>query len=257
MPGPGRGIPPLGGGRPLGGQALARSELKKGREVSVMLRPRKRLTRKQIKEDKLVIYTAKATHFLRERSKIITGGVLALVAIVVIAALMIKSKQEAEIQASGELARGVLEYQRENYEAAIEILEAIEQNFPGTPSAGRAVFFLANAYYFKGDYLNAQKYYQKYLDDYGDDDLTASSAMAGVAACLENQGQLEEAARWYERSAKKFSKSFLAPQNLIASARCYLRIGNKEKARELLERLLEKYPKSTVQREAQLLLATI
>jgi len=48
-------------------------------------------------------------------------------------------------------------------------------------AAGQGCFLLAKLYWEQDDTTNAKIYFKKYIDDYGDDDLLFSAALAGYA----------------------------------------------------------------------------
>ncbi|MCD6167392.1 tetratricopeptide repeat protein [bacterium] len=220
-----------------------------------MLKPRRKLSRRQIKQDKLVTYYLQATDFINRNSKLVLTGVIGFVVVVVLVTMILRSKHQANLAASGILAEAMLYYQMEDYDKAIPILEKVVKNYSGTRNAGLATFYLANCYYYKNNYRNAKKYYQKYFDDYHSMPLLSSSALAGIAACLETQGKFLEAAQYYHKSATKFSKLYNAPEYLFLAALCYSKVGKTNQAKTLLKKLIDNYPDAPNKTDAQLLLA--
>ncbi len=216
-----------------------------------MLKPRKRLTKREIKEDPLVTKYIQVKQFWIKHQKEfnIIVGVIAVV--VIIGFLMIKSKKRAEIKANSELAIPETYYHFRDYERSIPELETIIEKYPGTHSAGIAIYFLANAYYNEGEYDNASNYYEIYLDDYSDEDIFISSSLAGKAACKENKEKYEEAAELYFRAVKKFPNLFNSPNNVMNAVRCYMFAEMNDKARELCEYVINKYPDSSVKQKAE------
>ena len=214
-----------------------------------MLRPTRKITKREIKEDPLVTAYVKVQRFLRENSKILNVGFTILVIVLAVAILMGRSKKRAEVNAAGQLGMAEQFYYAEDYPKAIPELEQIINTFSGTRSAGKAVFFVANAYYKDGDYMNAQKYYRLYIDDYADTPLFTASSYAGVAACKEGENLYSEAASFYETAAIRFPDVFNAPYHLKNAARCFRLAGELEKAKEMYQTILDRYPQSPVQQE--------
>lgn len=220
-----------------------------------MLRPRKRITKRQIKQDKLVTVALKVTDFVNQNSKYLITSVIGVIVVVLAVLVFTKSKKEAEERASLKLTQAIAEYNQQNYNAVIEITTEIVEKYKGTNSAGIATFYLANSYFFKKDYAKALKYYTKYLDDYNADELLSSSSLSGIGACLEQKGEYQQAAQYYERAAKKYSNSFQAPQNYLNAGRCYILAGERDKAEKILKTVLDNYPNARVKTEAELYLA--
>ncbi|MFQ6112546.1 MAG: tetratricopeptide repeat protein [bacterium] len=221
-----------------------------------MLKPRKKLTKRQIKQDKLVTYYFKATEYINQNSRIISTGVTAFVVILVAIFLYGKNQQDKEKKASVELTKARAEYFQNDYESALNILQNLVENFGGTKSAKEGVYYLANAYFQLKKYDEAQKYYLKYLDSGGDDILEAS-ALSGIAACYEETGKYLEAARTYKKAAEEYNEGFMAPQNLYNAARCFVLAGNKQAASEMLRQLIENYSNSSLKTDAEILLAEL
>jgi len=216
-----------------------------------MLKPRKRLTKREIKEDPLVTKYVQVKQFWLHHQKEfnIIIGVIAVV--VIVGFLMIKSKKSAEIKASSKLAIPETFYHLRDYERSIPELETIVEQYPGTHSAGMAVFFLANVHYDQKEYEKANDYYDIYLDDYSDDDIFISSSLAGKAACMENIEDYKQAAELYFKAAKKFPDLFTSPYNVMNAVRCYKFAGLKDKAKELSKYVINKYPDTPIEQKAE------
>ena len=150
-----------------------------------MLRPRKRITKREIKEDTLVTVYVRVQRFIQHHSKQFNIGIFVLLAVAIIGVFMIRSKKKAEVVAAGKLGIAEQFYYASNYPRAIDELTKIADTYSGTNAAGTAVFFVANSYFATGDYNNAEKYYKIYLKDYSNSKLFTVSSLAGIAACLD------------------------------------------------------------------------
>ena len=222
-----------------------------------MLKAKKRLTRREIKEDKLVTTYFQALDFYEAHKREFLYAAVALVAIIAFAFYYSNSKKAAEQTASVEFAKGKAAYDNGNYDAAIGILEALTADFDGTRGAASGTIVLAKCYMSKGQYKEAEQTFKKYLDDYGDDPIFSLAATAGIAASYEAQGDYGKAAQAYERAAKKYSDSFKAPEFLLSAARCYKKVNQPQDAKRVLNELIETYPKSQVVSDAKLLLGEL
>ncbi|MBN2008460.1 tetratricopeptide repeat protein [candidate division KSB1 bacterium] len=222
-----------------------------------MLKPRKRLTKRQMKEDKLVTYYFKSVDYINQNSKLVTGILLGIIAIVVISYFVVHSRQAAEMNASVELSKAQAELQNGNKETAVAVLRAMINNFSGTENAGRGVFYLANIQYESGEYDEALSLYKKYIDDYGDDVIIASSSYSGAAACYEQKADYVNAAKFYLKGADKYAISFEAPEQLMNAARCYKLADDKTKAKQVYQRLIDDYPDARQKRDAEMFLSAL
>jgi TolA-binding protein len=220
-----------------------------------MLKARKRITKRQIKEDKFVTTYFKTVDFINKNQKNVMIGFISILAIIVLFLFMARSRQSAELKASEQLAKANTEISQNNLTQAIDILLNMVDNYSGTKSAENGAFLLAYTYFQKAEYEKAQSNFEKYLDDYGANKILTSSAYSGLAASLEQQGKFLDAAEWYEKGANKFSEHFNAPQQLLDAGRCYGLANRNDKAKVCYEALLEKYPKSNLKNDAELYLA--
>ncbi len=220
-----------------------------------MLTPKKKLTRREMKQDKLVTTWFKVTDYLSEHSRELTMAVGGGVLVVALFFLFNWMKARDELNASEKFVQARTEYNKQNYFAAIPLLEKFVNEYGGTPSAGLATIYLANAYMHNKDYANAEKFYKQYLDDVDDDPILSISAAYGLAATYEERGDYAKAAGLYEEAASQHDDSYRAPQLLISAARCFKQAGQAEGARRALQKLIDKYPKSALAEEAKLLMA--
>jgi TolA-binding protein len=214
-----------------------------------MLKPQKKISRREIKEDKLVTAYFGIRGWLEQNTKIIYYVAIGLVAAAAIIFLWSKNKTESNNKATAMLSRIIPSYDQGTYNVAVngipqegvQGLQAIVTEYGNTKAGELAKLYLANSYYALKDYDNALKYY----DDISvSDKLISSSALAGAAACYEAKGDLSAAASYFEKAASKYMTLMQAPQNLARSAVNYAAIGKKEKAIELLQTLKKEFPKS-------------
>ena len=187
-----------------------------------MLKPRKKITKRQIKEDPLVTTYFKSIDFIKEHSQKITTGLLILFAIIILVIFLVRSKRNAELDASEQLAKANVQLSLNKTQEAIDILLNMIDNYSGTNSAATGVYLLAKAYYEKGDYDKSLLLFERYLDDYGDDKILASAALTGIGYSYEQLGKYLEAAKIYEKGANKYPEHYTAAQQIFDAGRCYM-----------------------------------
>ena len=188
---------------------------------------------------------------MNQNSKLVTGILLGIIAIIVFSSLVVHSRKTAEMNASVELTKARAEIENGNAEKSMDILRALMTNYSGTQNAGRATFYLANLLYERGEYDEALKLYQKYIDDYGNDVIISSSSFSGIAACYEEKDDFENAAKFYLKGAAKYSKHFEAPEQLMHAARCYKLMNKDNKAIEIYQKVIDQYPDARQKRDAE------
>jgi len=211
-----------------------------------------RITKKEMKQDKFVTFTLKLSEWLQRHLNqvlMVAGGVV-LIAVIVFFVLSSQSKRErkgAEL-----LGKASLELQSGDLGAAAGDLQTVVNQYGSTKSAGQATFLLASAYYYAKDYAQAQSFFEKYLGKYKKDPILSASAQAGIAECHMQRGNYLLAGENFVKAASLNPEIFLSPQYLLRGADAYLKADQKEKAKELLNKLIKEYPDSKEVNQAKI-----
>lgn len=222
-----------------------------------MLKPRKKLTRKEIKEDKLVTYYVQAQKLIQKYAQQINVGLIAVIVIVAGSIFLSHGQKGTEKRAATELAKVEPYFYAQQYDRAIIELTQVVDTFSGTKAGAKAAFLLATAYYQNEDYENALKYFEMNEKKNSNNILVQASSLAGMAACYESLDKNEEAAKYYEKAGKKFGHHFTAPENLFQAARCYAKVGQKDKVMELYTLISEDYSDSAEAKDVEFLKAAL
>ncbi len=214
-----------------------------------MLKPRKRITKKELKQDQLITTYVKTTEFLRNNRKVVSGTLTGLVIAVIVVIAYLNNRHSDNLKAATDLSQVMNLFDGGAYQMAINGdptrnitgLKTIVDNYGSSETGEQAKIYLADCYYYLGDYDNAMKYFKDYD---GSDKLLETSADAGIAEVYEISKDFEKSAEYYDRAASRDSKSFLTPQYLIGAARSYIKIGKKDRAIDLLNRVQKNFPDS-------------
>ncbi|MEK6650732.1 MAG: tetratricopeptide repeat protein [Bacteroidota bacterium] len=219
-----------------------------------MLQPKKKISKREIKQDKLVTRAMQAEAWALENKKTLTYGGMALIAIVVVLFVWNDRRSAAEVESSTRLARILPVYDQGNYQQAIDGvasegtfgLKSIVDEYGGTNAGQLAHLYFANALAALGKYAEASDIYE---DISVDDRLVMASAAAGQARCYEGLERYKEAGGAYERAASTDPKNPLAPDRLFSAAVNFKHAGMKEEAREALATMRKLYPTSSYARD--------
>ncbi|MEW6754891.1 MAG: tetratricopeptide repeat protein [Candidatus Latescibacterota bacterium] len=211
-----------------------------------------KLTKEELKEDEFVERVGQAIEFVRSHVQLVLGAVAALVVLVLGVDYLIRSQEKARLEAAAELGRAMMAEDAGQRSEAVRILsDQVLGRYEGTPAAGKATLMLANRRFSEGAYAEARTLYQKCLDDYGDNPVLAYGAWSGLAACLEAEGKVPEAARQYQDYADRHPGTGQAALALSEAARCYGQLGDREAQKGVLQRLARDYPRLPLARTAE------
>lgn len=219
-----------------------------------MLTKKKKISRKEIKEDKLVTTYYKAINFFDEHKQkfYLYGGIFVVVVLAVL--LYLNNKKENNNAAGEQLAQAMALYDAGSYLEAIEGkqgtknvgLKKIVQEYGSTENGQAAKIYLANSYIMLGKPDEAYKFYKDYS---GGNVIYKATAIAGEAGYLEAQKQYGDAADMYIKASKVFEGNVLNSDYMLRAAINYLKSGENEKAKELLELIKSDYATAPAARE--------
>jgi len=227
-----------------------------------MLTRKKKLSKKEIKEDKLVSLMVKVENFYEDyKNKIfLYSGILIVAAL---AAYFYVNQQKAANEEAGlHLSRVMQIFDSGSYLEAIEGrqgtniigLKRVVEEFGNTENGETAKIYLAGAYSYLGNYEEAFKYYNDYS---GSIDLYKASALAGMAGYYAAKRDYQRAADLYNDAAGAVEINAQNPNYLLSAAVNYYNAGDTEEAKILLEKIKEDYATSEARKQVDKYLALV
>jgi len=214
-----------------------------------MITRKKKLSKKEIKEDKLVSFLYKVENFYEDNKKrILTYSVVFLVVVGVVYFYMGQQREQND-KAGMELSRVMDIFNAGSYLEAIEGrqgtniigLKRIVEDYGSTENGETAKIYLANAYSYLGNYEDAFKYFEDYGGDIAVYKASAKAGMAGYYASKEEYGK---AADLYKEASSITEINPQNPDYLLGAAVNYLKAGDKEDSKILLNKIKEDYKTS-------------
>jgi len=215
-----------------------------------MLTKQKKLSRKEIKEDKLVEYYYKSQSFFEEnKNKVLMyAGILAAVIVAIYFYTDYRASQNTKADA---LLGNIMEvYDSGSYLEAIEGrketkvlgLKQIVADYGSTENGETAKIYLANSYLSLGKTDEALKYYEDYS---GSLDIFKSAALAGQASIISSKNEYGKAADLYMKASKISKTNSMNADYILQAAINYFDAGDKEQAKTLLQTIRDDYKTST------------
>ncbi len=210
-----------------------------------MLKPQRKMKKKEIKEDKFVQFTLEAKSYVEENSKRVTmlaGGVFAIIVLIM---LYVYLHNNTLIEATTLMGKASVEYQAMNYSTAKVFLETLIEDYSGTDAASQGLFLLGNLYFKEKNISEAKKYFQEFIDSYSDTDILLASGYAGIAACLSSEGNFESAAENYMKAYKATPELLESADYLYFTGINYRKAENYDKARDAFRKVNEEFEDSS------------
>lgn len=207
-----------------------------------MLKPKKKIKKGNVEKEPLVEKVDAAEEFIRNNSKIVTGILIGLAAVVVVLVFMFRSKAKANRMASGELGIATQSLARGDTSDASLRLEDITAQYPGTDSANLAFALLGKIAMARRNYSQAIDYFNNYLNENKKEDIFTIQVLHGLANCYYIQEDYTGAAQKYLEAADLAPHPFQKNSSLLNAAKCYLTTSNTKRASELISRVKESKP---------------
>ena len=201
-----------------------------------MLRPKKKITRKEIQRDPFLESVDQAqAHLEKNRSlylKIAIGIIVALLF------FNFRSNRQAQynIEASASLGKALVTLDQGDKSSAKFQLETVYNEFNGTSSAYTASYYLGKIKYDAGEKLEAQGYLSSFLKKNRKDPL-AHSAILMLADIAVNQDKMNDAINMIDKGLKNSSKYDSITLELM-KARILLDYNKTNESNLIIERLL-------------------
>ncbi len=215
-----------------------------------------KITKHQMKEDKLVTTALKFSEFVRKHAKefLMVGAGVVVIAVVIL--FMVSSNKSRNQRAAELLGVARVELESGEFQPAITGLQGILRSYSGTKAAQEALYLLGNSYYYSHDYDQALKHFQDFIKRYSRiEPLLLAGAYSGVGDCYLQKGEYGMAAESYLKAVDTNPDKFAIPVYLLSAARSYVKANQPDKAKELYKRIMTEYPQSKEIFQARLELA--
>ena len=203
-----------------------------------MLRPKKKITRKEIQRDPFLESVDQAqAHLEKNRSLYLK---IAIGIIVTLLFFNIRANRQAQysIEASASLGKALVTLDQGDKSSAKFQLETVYNEFDGTSSAYTASYYLGKIKYDAGEKLEAQGYLSSFLKKNRKDPL-AHSAILMLADIAVNQDKMNDAINMIDKGLKNSSKYDSITLELM-KARILLDFNKVNESNIIIERLLSK-----------------
>jgi tetratricopeptide (TPR) repeat protein len=222
-----------------------------------MLKPKKKLTKHELKEDKFVKTTLQVKNYVDQNYRQVMTVVLSIFAAIVLLIVYRQLSGESEQEAQGQLGIAEIEYSNNNFDRARDRLHRLIDNYGDTREADQGRLILANIYYNQNDYENAERYFREFIDSYSGSDILMASGYAGLAACLELKKDFSTAADLYEKASKMAPDYPESDNYAFLAGLCYQKSNNDDEARRIFEDLKANAKSQKAARDAEIQLTLL
>jgi TolA-binding protein len=216
------------------------------------------VSKRDLKEDRFQKFVEQSMEFYyRDRQRVWIGAA-ATVAVIVIAILLLQNRRPgANPQAEMAFTRSIGAYSTGNFAQAETSFQEVAARFGSSFLGAKAHFYLANIYYNTNRIPEAKKEFGFFLSRVKNDPLLSPAAQLGIGNCEEQAGDNAAAAKSYEAVGRRWPKSPLAHDAMMAAGRAYRNAGDLAKAEALYKELVKTEPQGEQRGDAQVELSRI
>jgi len=215
------------------------------------LSPEKRITKQQMKEDKLVNTAFKASEYIQQNRNIFIGGAVAIAAIIAIIYYINYSIQKKSYDAEILFGKAQLSMAMRQPALAINQYNTIIDEYESTISADRACYNLGKVYFDQNNCDSAIFYFDKYINEYGKTARLLVAAHVGAANCFEQQNNFEKAGDYYFSAAELSMDDDYSPGYYMAAGRAFNNAKQFDKAQNSYQQIVDNYNTSRFASQAK------
>ena len=205
-----------------------------------------KLSKEELQEDEFVEGAVRFVEYVQENAQAFIAGLAGIVVVILGINYFIDAQEQSQADAAALLGDMLIAEQAGQKEEAIRTGEQLQTTYAGTIASAQATVLLGNIQFNSGNYAEAERHFQNYLQNYDPVDVLSLAANNGLAACLEAQGQVEQAAQRYEEIAARHKGLAAAGQAMMKAAWCYAQLGDRDKQRALLQSVIDEYARFPV-----------
>jgi len=215
---------------------------------------KRKIIKKKLKEpDEFISLTERAIHFVSRHYRRILASGLTLIIILVAIFLFHKWEEKKEAEAYQSFAAALEVYQTVNspyreespadYKSLIEKFDEVISKFPRTASGKLSLLYKGNIHLRLGEFDEAIKSYQTFLQEIGKEKLYRVFATEGLGYAYEGKKDYEKAVEAYEK-ALDMGESLQVANAHLNKGRCYEKLGKRKEALESYKAFLKISPTS-------------
>jgi tetratricopeptide (TPR) repeat protein len=201
---------------------------------------RRRITKKQLKQDKFVQKAFEFTGWARQNQRTVILTALGIILVVVVGYAFTSYKKKKDVSAYSSFSQSMQAYRSGNFALAAADLEKILSEHGGAGIQDEVLYFLATAQARTGDFDKALATLARFQDEFGDGSKFSHDATLTLASVLEEKEDLEKAADTYVHAASIARFLYQEKSDRMNAARIYRQVGKGDKAQEQYTHLVEK-----------------
>ena len=218
-----------------------------------MLKPKRKITRKEIKRDPFLETIDKLENSFEKNKKTFLNIVLAIIAGVFIINFLINKQNQKNIDSNSALGVAMLAFENKDYDNAKFQFESIISEFQGTTAFGAANFYLGKIYFESNEFVKSESFLNNFIS-YADTEILYLGAIKMLSHIALQNNHYDKAIKLLDNGIKKMSKNNSIELKLIKTV-VLKGQGKTNIAKSLLDQIIseEKLPQHLKQKSEELI----
>lgn len=219
--------------------------------------PEKRITKRHMKEDKLVSTALKTSEYIQNNKTYFIGGLAAIIAIGLAIYYFNYSIAQKDYHANELFGKAQLAAAMQQPVLAINDYKIILTEFGSTSIADRACYYLGKTYYSQENCDSAIFYFDRYINKFGKENILLGAAYSGAANCYEDRNDFAKAGEYYFNAAELSDDELNSPGYYMAAGRAFSEAEQYENAVKAYQQIIDKFSRNAKASSAKEKLAEV
>ena len=202
-----------------------------------MLKPKKKITKKEIKRDPLLETTFKAQTFLKENRTSVTRIAIGVAVVVIIAYVLIGQNRTRNIEARTAFGKALVAYASNDPDNARLQFEFVSDEYSGNKQGAMADYYLGKILYDQNDFSAAKLALENYINS-SQVELLTSNAFIMLSDIYIEEGDLQTSIKMVKNAIKTTSNVSTKAGQQIILAELLLGTGQAAESLKIVDQLL-------------------
>ena len=209
-----------------------------------MLKPQRKITRKEIKRDPFLETVDRLEYNFEQNKKTYINIALAITAGVFIINFLLNKQTQKEFDSNSALGIALVAYDNTDYENAKFQFETILSDFSGTSSANVANYYLGKISYDNSDFNMSEIYLNDYLDSY-EKNILVPGAIKLLSDIAVKNNKPKDAIRMLDRGIELIMNTNIISEFKLSKILILISMGDSKSAQKILSDILSEKNLST------------
>ena len=219
-----------------------------------MLKPQRKITRKEIKRDPFLETIDKIEYNFEQNKKTYLNIALILIAVIISVNVLLNKQGQKDIDSNSALGIALVAFDNEDYENAKFQFETILSDFSGTNSSNIANYYLGKISFENNELIKAESYLNEYLNNSEPDILIPGTIKILSNIALKNN-EFDKAIKLLDRGLRLGFDNNISNEFKLLKVSIFIEQDKVEIAQNILNEILleKKLPIHLKQRSEELI----